>query len=551
MVVPADLAKPRVRVPAGSMPVPPVPAYQPRSRGRVQAMYMRGEKSPFFWGWRPALREWSDDVAAAYTMAAARSIDMLQNSGWLAGGVDQAVASTVGTGLQLAAKPDAEALGWTLDTAQAWARTVERRWEGFAKQPIDCDIEGKSTIGKMTAQALRCYLAYGEITAALPFLKRVGGTYGTKVQMLPPNRLSQRSEPPRIAQGVRRDETGFPLGYIIDRAPDQIGRAPEREIPARDPFGRVQFVHVFDGMPGQVRGITPIAPVLRVVKQYDQLADATLSQSLIHAIFAATVKSPAPTDVVLGAFQDLGEQGESTSPLEAMMESKAGWYESTQIDLGSQGKIAHLAPGDELNFHGLDTPSQTYEPFTRGLLREVSRCLGITFEQFSGDYSGASYSSVRMGSAEMYLIVLYRRANVLAPFLQPIVEGWLEEEIENGWINFPGGVDGFIAQRSAAARCFWRGPAKPQADDLKFARACETLRKMGVVTDEWICAELGDDWEDTYEQRKREQDKREQLGLKDSSPAPMPGNGVPGMATDDGDDEEQDDEEQAATIDGQ
>jgi capsid protein len=132
----------------------------------------------------------------------------------------------------------------------------------------------------------------------------------------------------------------------------------------------------------------------------------------------------------------------------------------------------------------------------------------------------------------MYLIVVYRRANVLAPFLQPIVEAWLEEEIENGWIAFPGGVDGFIAQRTAAARCHWRGPPKPQADDLKFARACETLRKMGVITDEWICAELGDDWEDTYEQRKREQDKREQLGLKDNAPTPanpLGGNGAPGM----------------------
>ena len=68
-----------------------------------------------------------------------------------------------------------------------------------------------------------------------------------------------------------------------------------------------------------------------------------------------------------------------------------------------------------------------------------------------------------------------------------------------------------------ATRCHWRGPAKPQADDYKFAKAVETLRNMGVITDEWICGELGEDWEDIYEQRQREKQKRTALDLPDSA----------------------------------
>jgi hypothetical protein len=48
---------------------------------------MRGEWSPFFQSWRPVLREASNDVAMAYTTAAARAIDSVQNSGWIAGAV--------------------------------------------------------------------------------------------------------------------------------------------------------------------------------------------------------------------------------------------------------------------------------------------------------------------------------------------------------------------------------------------------------------------------------------------------------------------------------
>jgi len=496
------------------------------SRPKARAGFMRNE---FLQNWRPALREASDDVRAAWTTAASRAIDLIQNSGWIAGAVDQSIAYTVGTGLRLACKPDSVALGWTADETQQWAQTVERRWEAWANRPIECDIAGQSTIGKMQAQALRSHFAYGEVLATMPFLKRdPGGQYGTKVQMLPPLRLSQDNNPPTMRQGVIQDIFGFPLAYRIKSAPDQFNVVPRyRDIPARDPWGRSLVIHVFDGQPGQTRGIPLITPALRVMRQFDQLADATLTTTLLQTIFAASVKSPNPTDETLQAFQDLVEQraseagaaGAVPSPFESMLNMRAGWYDNTQIDLGSHGKIAHLAPGDELNFHSSQHPNSTYETFARFLLREVARCLGITYEDFTGDYTQATYSSVRMATSAMWMITVYRRVNIVAPFLNPIFESWLEEDIERGWTPFPGGVDGFIANRAAASRAHWRGPAKPQADDAKFASAVQTLRNMGVVSDEWICAELGEDWQDIADQLAREKAYREGLGLRDGYPS--------------------------------
>lgn len=522
------IRKPRVRIGTDgairSISMPPL------MRGQTVASYMRRDSNPFFWNWTPQLREVSRDVREAYAAACARAIDTIQNSGWVAGAVDQAVASTIGTGLRLTAKPDADALGWTEDVASQWAQRVERRWEGWAMRGIECDVTGKDSIGKLSAQALRTYFCYGEMLAALPFVKRTFNQYGTKVQMLPPHRLMHRmddtSRYPMLTQGVWRDDLGFPLAYRIEAAADiPAGERNWRDIPARDMWGRAQMVHVFDGFPGQVRGIPPITPALKVVRQYEQQSDATLMASLIQTIFAATIKSPSPTEDVLQAFQDLGEQaagkpgtGAPPNAFEAMLAARAGWYDSTQIDLGRHGKVAHLAPGDEFNLHASQHPNDTYEAFVRMLLREIARCLGITFEQLTGDYTGATYSSVRMATSEIWQIVLYRRVHLVAPFLQPIYEAWLEEEINNGWVEFPGGLDGYVAMRGAASRAHWRGPAKPQADDLKFAKAIETLRGLGVITDEWICAELGDDWEDTYLQRQREMERRRELGLPEVVP---------------------------------
>ena len=72
----------------------------------IRADFMRGNRGVVFGGWRPALREAAEDVGSSWDLAAARTIDLIQNSGWMAGALDQAVANTVGTGLRLKAMPE-------------------------------------------------------------------------------------------------------------------------------------------------------------------------------------------------------------------------------------------------------------------------------------------------------------------------------------------------------------------------------------------------------------------------------------------------------------
>lgn len=457
-------------------------------------------------GWRPALREARDDVAASYTDAAARAIDTLHNSGWMAGAVDQAIARTIGSGLRLSPRPDRISLGWDEAKTEAWASLVERRYILRAGNPLECDAAGKHTIGELTAQFLKIWFAFGEGVALLPSIQREGSLGRSKIQMIMPHRLVQdRDDLSNMFQGVRMDAFGFPLSYRFkqgDRTSD---------IAARDNAGRPQVVHLFQGMPGQVRGISPMAPVFRVLRQYDQLADATLTAALLQTVFAATVESEAPTQDFLAALQDPGEQ---EGAMETLFGFKNAWYQQTKVDLGVGGRIAHLFPGEKLSFNKSEHPNETYEAFSRFLLRETSRCIGLTFEEFTGDYNGVTYTGARLGTSANWPIILQRRA-LCARFLQADYEAWLEEEIEAGFIPFDGGIMGFMAQRQAACSADWRGPAKPQADDLKTAKAHEVYKRLGIASDEMICDDLGVDWEDVYEQRAREQARREQLGLPD------------------------------------
>lgn len=498
----------------------PVETAQP-SQPQPHSEYMRGGRGVTMTGWRPALREIHDDVANAWDAAAGRATDLVQNSGWISGMFDQAVANTVGTGLRLRCMPENDLFGMSEEAAQKWRKKVEARFELWANNPVECDIEGRRTFAQMQDAAFRSWLVTGEILAEIVWRRRFGSRYGTKARLLSPHKLANSNDPLRgVISGVQMDSDGFPIGYLAKRKDRLIGDF-EVLVRARDAAGRPQVIHVFAGMPGQVRGITPLVPALKVAKQFDQLADATLMSSLIQAVFAAVITSDSPTEEMIGGLLSAAEQarlaGQGVSPFEAWFEAQAGWYDGNSIDVGIGGRLAHLFPGQTMEFKSPSHPASAYKEFSMHLLRELARCLGLSYESATGDYAGASYSSVRMSVNEVFPITLARRKFILSRFCQPIYEAWLEEEIELGSIEFPGGIEAFLANRSAACRAEWRGAPKPQADDLKTAKAHEVYRNLGVITDEAIANDLGLDIEDVYAQRAREKALRETYGLPDST----------------------------------
>lgn len=489
------------------------------------SQYMKGERSPVFFDWFPVLRDQREDVRAAYWRAAARTIDSIQNSGWLAGAVNKSIAATIGTGLRLAAKPDPRCFGGDQATADAWAHQNERDFEIWAKSPLECDAAGKSKLAQLCDAALRSHYAYGEYIGLVPWIRRPVSASRTKLQLIPAHRLTQDGNGVDLFQGVRVDRDGMPIGYRMRLTQPILDPGEVVEVSRFDRFGRPRVFHVFTGEAGTYRGISPFAPVLKVVRQFDQLSDATLTAALIQSIFAATVQSQAPTQEILQALQSDNEQaavqGLGAGSISDYLGAKTAFYGDSRIDaMGGLGRITHLFPGEQLEFQSSKTPNDTYEPFAKFLLHEIATCAGCSYSTVTGDYSNATYSSVRMETSVLWPITMWNREHVAAPIYQVGYECWLEERIEAGLTEFPGGLEAFVGQRAMACRAEWRGPAKPQADDLKHAKAIQVYRDEGVMSDEQICGEMGHDWKDVYAQRAREMVERQRLGLPEPRWAP-------------------------------
>lgn len=458
-----------------------------------EARFLRDSQSQILAPWRPHLRDAADDVSSSWHRAASMAIDALHNSGWMSGGVNQASVDSIGDELILNAQPDVNALGWDEDFRAEWCSIVESRWQDWSNNPYECDIRGRATIGKMTDTMVKWYYGYGEGFAWLQDVDRPNAESRLKVRPVQPHRCPLETDVlNRMAQGVFVDQNGMAIGYRFQQKGD-YNETINVDLPVYDKKGRQQIVHVFDGDPTQVRGITPLAPILKVLRQYDQLSDATLTTALLQTVLAATITS---TELPGEVFDTLNsDEDEPLGDAAGFMAAKLAWASRTNIDVGEHGKVVNLFPGEKLELNSVNAPGNNYETFVLNLLREIARCMGITYEALTQDFTRATYSSTRMGNSTVWPLALRRRKYIGVPFVKAVYSQWLAEEILMGRIPFPGGYRTFLLKRAAAIKAKWNGPAKPSADDFKSAKASTERIENGTSTPTQECAENGTDVE--------------------------------------------------------
>jgi len=327
------------------------------------------------------------------------------------------------------------------------------------------------------------------------------------------------------------------VGYVFNVKDPVYGIQTETEIQARDSLGRPRIVHTYDGVPGQFRGISVLAPALQLARQYDQFANATLTSAILQNVFAATLESPLPTAEAMEGLLTQQEQAqlmkEGGTLFGAWQDAMQAWSESIDIDLGVPGRIAHTFPGQKLEFKGAITPLGGNKDFALYLMRELARCMGLMYESLTGDYEGVTFSSIRMATGSNHKVVRMRRKNILAPPCQAAYEAWFEEEVERGGVQVPGGPENFIKNRAALCRAEWKGSPQLQPDDTKTATAQAMWQKMGIKSDTMLAAENGDDYEEVLADRAREMEARKRLKLPEPEvgiipPPPSDGEDKPG-----------------------
>lgn len=284
----------------------------------------------------------------------------------------------------------------------------------------------------------------------------------------------------RIVAGIEYDAHDEVVAYhMLREAPGQpfASYGDAIRVPATD------MLHVFDRLfPGQVRGLSWLAPVLLKLRDRDEASDAMLMQMKVASLMTGFV-----TDAEGGT---------------------AGLGDDTAPDMNvalEPGAMRLLPPGSQVTFSHPGQGLTQAVDFIRSQDREIATGVGLTFEMMTGDLGQANYSSARVG-----LLDFRRRAEMLqlalveGQFLRPLWNRWIAVQELAGVIP-TAEMDAYLDVRFVAPGWAWVDPRNEVEADVAAINA-------GLKSREEVVAGRGRDIDELDEEIERDRQRPRQNG---------------------------------------
>lgn len=484
--------------------------------------------------WNPSIISPDQQINQSKDMADARGRESIQNDGYAMGAVNTHRDNIVGSEYRINCKPDWRTLGFDEAWAEEFQISQESEFNLFADSP-ECyfDASGLNTLTGLIRLAVGGFLMTGEVLGTAEWLRAANRPFSTAIQMVAPIRLSNPDGLPDdrfLSKGVVKDVFGAPTDYWFRTTYPTEWFDPRftewKKIPARKPWGRRQVIHIVEQLqPGQTRGVADMVSVLKQMRMTRKFQDVVLQNAVVNASYAAAIESELPREAIMGAM-GVGSPGFSDmlgTYMAALTAYSAG---STNIQVDGV-KMPHLFPGSKLSLKPMGTPGGVGGEFEESLLRHTAAALGLSYEQFSRDYSKTNYSSARASMAETWKFMCSRKKAVADRLASMIYVLWLEERINAGKVPLPRGVGSEIfydaLKREALTKCTWIGASRGQIDEMKETQSAILRINAGLSTYEAECARLGEDFRANFAQIARERGMMKKLGLEFNMAATKPG----------------------------
>lgn len=457
-----------------------------------------------------------------------RARDVVLNDGYAAGVVSIHKDNIVGNQFRLNAQPNTDAMGIDDEEwLQEFQRIVEAKFNNTAGSSHHwLDASGVNDFTSMIRQAVGVFLVHGEVLAVAEWIADKRRPYATAIQMITPKRLSNPyflMDTESLKSGIETDRYGRAIAYHIMEAHPFDMTQPDKSntwkrVEAETKWGRKQVIHIIEQLlPDQTRGVSEMVSVLKQMRMTRRFQDVELQQAVLQATYAASIESDLPPQVIaeiMGANPNAPSFGEAAkSMLSSILQHRA--TNNIQLD---GARIPVLHPNTKLNLKQLGQPSGTGSEYEQSLLRHIAAGLGVSYEQFSRDYTKTNYSSARASMNETFKFMQSRKKTVADRFATEVYRLWLEEQINLGNVPLPKGkTKAWIYSNpeifDALAQCSWIGAARGQIDEMKETQAAILKVKFGLSTLELEAAKFGLDWRDLIKQRMREQNEIKRLGV--------------------------------------
>jgi len=447
-------------------------------------------------GWRWDGGFSNDEIAAQLGTLRARSREMAKNSPHMKRYLDLFVANVVGRGFMFKSQAAVKDGDPTVDT-EASSFLQYHFWK-WSKNKNLVDLGKRKSLAAICRLAAENWARDGECFILLD--DHVQNRYGLSMRIVRAdacNECLMRSNGNTfIRNGIEiNPETFEPVAYWFDcRKEDATVHYVRQGTPTgliRIPASRV--IHLYlQHDECQVRGVPLGHAVLKECRMIEDYNESELVAAKDEANTLGVYHAPLGREDEIA---DLSEDEEQRNHLETKSEP---------------GSRVVLPAGWDYDTKTPQHPNRELVGFKNSMLRDSAAGLGVEYSNFSGDWNGVSYSSVRVGTLSERDMWAVFQDDFAEQVLGPIFEAWLHSIFR---LQISGKYSEADFDRMAEYE--FRGRKWAWVDPMKDVQASVIAVEHGWKTDADLAADYGGDIDDNLVEQARVKDVREGLGLRD------------------------------------
>lgn len=419
-------------------------------------------------GWRRTRLDANSELSPA-TQVLLRGIarDLVRNNPFAARGAAKIAEGIVGTGITFQVYRDGK---------------VDDRLNKIVRNHLDkpaCDSAGRHDLYGLQLQAARS-IAEGGAAILRRRWRRASDRLPLpfQLQLLEPDYIDLSHNGPLTSapgtqggfcvHGIQFDPLGRREGYwLYNGHPggSQVGKQGSTFVPA------AEVAHVFRAdRPEQEHGATWFAPVILRMRDFADYEDGQLVRQKIAAAFVGFVHGEDEGGGIPGIVSEEDEPGAAVDPV----------YEREPLDYVEPGTFQYGRPGEEVTFSS--PPSvDGYMDYSRVSLRAISVGLGMPYEVLTGDLSGVSFISGRLGRLEYFDTVAAAQWLMFIPQFCGSVERWTIEALD------------MIGEDTAGVELRWTPPPTKMLDPATEIAANRDAVRSGQATISQLARARGED----------------------------------------------------------
>lgn len=277
-----------------------------------------------------------------------------------------------------------------------------------------------------------------------------------------------------IITGIEIDALRRPAAYWMypEHPLDGLMQAVTGNVGVPSPVPAASVLHVFSSVRGNSwRGDSSLLPALVRLYNLNSYEIAEQTRKNVSTLFAGYITR---------------EAGQEGTPL--VGEEQVDYNEALSQLALEPGILAELPAGTRIDWNSPPDTGTSYEPYVRFALMYLAACCDSTYEDFTGDWRGASDRTWRAAQVAMRQFADEERDRLERQLLNPLYRQLVDLAIATGQWSPPPGTKPWELYE-----CRWSWPGSKNPNQFQEYNALLLAIQAGLMSRDAAIEEMGED----------------------------------------------------------